>query len=313
MDATPVGPAPTGSKRTSARSWARRAALLVMLALAAVAITRNYQAIAEDLERIPPWTVAAAAVFAVLGMLASLQVWRELIAGLGSPLGLKISAHIFFVSQLGKYVPGSLWSIVAQMEMGREHRVPRRSAAVLGVLALVISGVAGVTVAVALMPWVSSDLRHRFWWLALVLPLLYVAIHPRLLDRVLNRLLRLARREPLPAAIGWSSLLKATAWQCLTWLLLGLQVWFIAIGLDGDPVETLAPSIVGYALAYTLGMAAFFLPAGAGVRDAVLVLALAGSMPTSSALVVALIVRCLATLVDLLLAGIQLVIHRVTA
>nr|WP_255669057.1 lysylphosphatidylglycerol synthase domain-containing protein [Aeromicrobium duanguangcaii] len=284
-----------------------------MLALAAVAITRNYQAIADDLERIPPWTIAGAAVFAVLGMVASLQVWRELLSGLGSPLRLRPSAHIFFVSQLGKYVPGSLWSIVAQMEMGREHKVPRRSAAVLGVLALVISGVAGITVAVALMPWVSDDLRHRFWWLVLVLPVLYVLIHPRLLDLVLGRLLRLARREPLPATIGWSSLLKATAWQCLTWLLLGLQVWLIVIGLDGDPTETLAPSIVGYALAYTLGMAAFFLPAGAGVRDAVLVLALAGSMPTSSALVVALVVRCLSTLVDLLLAGVQLVIHRASA
>lgn len=286
---------------------------MLMLVLAAVAITRNYQAIEEDLQRLPAWSVATASAFAVLGMLASLQVWRELLAGLGSPLRLRPSAHIFFVSQLGKYVPGSLWSIVAQMEMGREHQVPRRSAAVLGVLALVISGVAGITVAVALMPWVGTDLRHRFWWLALVLPLLYVAIHPRLLDRVLNRLLRLARRDPLPTAIGWSSLLKATAWQCLTWLLLGLQVWFVAIGLDGDPVETLAPAIVGYALAYTLGMAAFFLPAGAGVRDAVLVLALAGTMSTSAALVVALIVRCLATLVDLLLAGVQLVIHRMTA
>ncbi len=44
--------------------------------------------------------------------------WRRVLADLGSPLHLAPAGGVFFVGQLGKYLPGSVWSIVAQAEMG---------------------------------------------------------------------------------------------------------------------------------------------------------------------------------------------------
>lgn len=273
---------------------------------------RNYAAIAEDLRNLPLWSVVTAAILTSLALAVSLQVWRALMAGLGSPLAPKPAARVFFISQLGKYVPGSVWSVVVQMELGRDYRVPRRSAAAVGVLVLVIAGTAGLTLSAVLLPLAGEQALARFWWLYLVVPVLFVALHPRILDATMNRLLALVRRPPLPRALRWSALLTAIGWQMVTWMFLGLSVWVLLVGIGAPPMSSLPIAVAGYALAYTLGMAAFILPAGAGVRDAVLIAALSTVVSAHTALAVALIVRCLSTLVDLLFAGIQIVIHRVT-
>ena len=49
---------------------------------------------------------------------ANLQAWQVLLAGLGSPLRTTTAGRIFFIGQLGKYIPGSVWPILTQMELG---------------------------------------------------------------------------------------------------------------------------------------------------------------------------------------------------
>ncbi len=44
-----------------------------------------------------------------------------LLNDLGSPLPPAGSLRVFFLGQLGKYVPGSVWPAVAQMELGRDY------------------------------------------------------------------------------------------------------------------------------------------------------------------------------------------------
>ena len=57
---------------------------------------------------------------------ATLRVWQTLLAGLGSPLPVPAAGRILFIGQLGKYIPGSVWPILAQMELGARAKVPRR-------------------------------------------------------------------------------------------------------------------------------------------------------------------------------------------
>src|SRR3954469_25358139 len=60
--------------------WAKRLALVVVLVLAGYAVYRNYEALRDDLDRLSPWVLVASFVPAALAMLASLQVWRTLMA-----------------------------------------------------------------------------------------------------------------------------------------------------------------------------------------------------------------------------------------
>src|SRR5919202_314074 len=108
-------------------------------------------------------------------------------------------ARVFFLGQLGKYLPGSLWPVMAQMELGRDHQVPERaSASAVGVFLLVLVGT-GLAMAAAAAPLLSPNAVHAYWWLLAVLPVALLVTVPPVLNRLLAMGMRLARRPPLPA------------------------------------------------------------------------------------------------------------------
>jgi glycosyltransferase 2 family protein len=59
---------------------------------------------------------------------------------------------VLFLGQLGKYLHGSVWPVMAQMELDRDYQVPERaSGAAVGVFLLVVVGT-GLAVAAAAAP-----------------------------------------------------------------------------------------------------------------------------------------------------------------
>jgi hypothetical protein len=68
--------------------------------------------------------------------------------------------------------------------------------------------------------------------------------------------------------------------------------------LVGHGVGVILLSIGGYALSWVAGFLAVFAPAGAGVREAVIVAVLSTQTKTSVALVVALVSRALSVVAD---------------
>ena len=129
-------------------------------------------------------------------------------------------------------------------------------------------------------------------------------LHPRVLGPALNRVLRLARREPLPRTPSGRGLAVVVGFQLIVWLLLGLQAWLLLVGMGAPTWPSLPVAVGGYALAYSLGQMAVGLPAGAGVREAALTLVLSTVIAAPAALVVALLARVIATVADLTLAAV---------
>lgn len=285
--------------------WARRAALVVLLGFAGWALIGHRQQLGEALGQLAPWSVPVAFLPALLAAGVSLVVWRGMMAEFGVRLTYGGAAHIFYVSQLGKYVPGSAWSIVLQVDLGRRYDVPRRAGVAVGVLVIAVATTTGLALGALLLPFGAPAGLARYWWALLGLPVLITLLHPRVLGAGLGLALRLARREPLPQTPGWRGLGRLVALQCLVWVALGLQVWVLLLGLGAAPGQALVVAIGGYALAHSLGLLAIGLPAGAGVREAVLTLALSTVVPPATALVVALVARAVLTVVDLSLAAAQ--------
>ena len=158
-----------------------------------------------------------------------MQVWRVLLASLGSPLGARPAARVFFLGQLGKYLPGSIWPVLAQMELGTAHQVPRHRSASASVLTMLFCLLAGLLVALVTLPFAPGARSYR--WVFLVAPVLLVCLLPRVLNRILDRLLRLARRPPLEQPLAGRAVVAALAWALVSWVLFGLQIWLLAIRL----------------------------------------------------------------------------------
>jgi glycosyltransferase 2 family protein len=242
----------------------------------------------------------AAALAAVLGgILATFLCWREVLADLGGRLPGVAGARVFFLGQLGKYLPGSLWPVMAQMELGRDYQVPERaSGSAVGVFLLVLVGT-GLAVAAVAAPLLGPDAVHTYWWLLAALPMALLVLVPPVLNRLLALVMRLARRPPLPRPLSARGILRAAGWALASWLAYGVHVWVLAsqFGVGGLPLLALATG--AFAAAWCAGFLLVVAPAGAGVREAALVLLLGAALTRPQATVVAVVSRLLFVAGDL--------------
>jgi hypothetical protein len=209
---------------------------------------------------------------------------------------------VFFISQLGKYVPGSVWPVVAQMEFGRQWKTPRRTMLTANILMLAVLAATGLITGAALLPWSTDGGLGRYWWTLLLLPPLLLALHPRTIPAVLDWLFRLFGREPLGVRASGRSMLAATMWGFAVWLVMGLQLLTLVRALGLVDVAAAPAAVGGMGLAWAAGLIFIPAPAGAGVRDAVIVATFAPHIGTAPALAVALASRVLLLVADVLLA-----------
>lgn len=298
---------------TSQRPLRRAAVLTLTLAAAVagvVAVVAERHRVAGAMRQLNPVTIVVAFLLVVVANLFMMLSWRALLGGLGSTLPLRASARIFFQSQLGKYLPGSVWPFLAQVELGREHRVPPRRSAVVSMLTLVLAVASGLLVAAAMLPLMGGEVARRYWWSFALVPVIVAVLYPRVLNPLLARAFRLMRRPPPGEPVTVRGEVVALGWSIAGWLAYGLQVWVIMRDLGATQARALPIAMGAFALAWTVGFLFVVAPAGAGAREAVLVLGLAPVLSAGPALVLAIVSRALLTVVDFVLAGAVLLDRR---
>lgn len=269
--------------------------VLVVLAFGAALVARREE-IGDQLSRTDPVPLALSAVAGLLGVGVSALVWRRMLAGLGSSLPLGPAARVFFVAQVGKYLPGSLWPVLAQAELGRDHGVPRRSAVAGQTLFMWVHLVTGVAIGV---PILAGAGVLPAWTAVLGLAAL-VMLLPRPVTGTIDWLLVRLRRQPLPARPALADMAVATAWAVAMWVLYGLHVHWLIDAFE-FPAPGLLPVVAAtgaFAAAWSAGFVFLIAPAGAGAREVVLVAGLGAVTSPATALTVTLLSRLLLTIAD---------------
>jgi hypothetical protein len=277
--------------------------VVASVTLGVVAVVTEWDDIRPALARLSLPLLGTAFVATLGGLMASMVMWRLLLAGLGSALPYRVAARVLFVSQLGKYLPGSVWPALAQMELGRDHGVPRRRSMTVFALLMLFSLTSGLVVASGTLPLAATEETRRFWWALLLTPVLLAIVHPRVLNPLLDWLLRLVRRPQLERPVTWVMSAQATLVGVIQWLCYGLHTWLLAVALGADPLPTLPLAVGGFALAWCVGYLVVITPAGLGVREVALVAALSPVLAPADALVLAIASRAIVTVADLVVAG----------
>jgi hypothetical protein len=282
----------------------RVAFVAVAVGLAVWALWSRWPDVERAVSRLDARYLAAAAAVTVLNLVLTGLAWRSVVADLGARLPYGLAARVFFVGQVGKYVPGSLWPVIVQAELARRH-VARRLTASATVLLLLLSAATALLVVLVALPFApegaaGSGVR---WAALLVLPAAAL-LHPAVVGRLLDRGLRLLGRDPLPRWTSLPGTAISTAWTIAAWLAAGLQVWLLAVPLGAPATwRTFALAVGGYALAWAVGLVVVVAPAGAGARELALAAVLSPVLDGGAVVVVVLLSRVLFTAADLALAA----------
>ncbi len=197
------------------------------------------------------------------------------------------------------------------MRMGRSLGVPRQRMGLAFLLTLGLATLVGILVGAAALPALLEAEGRVVLLGLLAVPVLLALLVPRVLNTLLDRALRLLRRPGLDSPLSGRDMARGVGWAIAFWVVYGGHVWVLAVGLGADPWQALPVAIGGFAIAFSLGPLLVVLPAGAGVREAVLVVLLHSVLSTSEATAVALTSRGILMATDGLLAlAAGLVPHR---
>jgi uncharacterized membrane protein YbhN (UPF0104 family) len=282
---------------------ARPVVTLLVFAAIAYSVASEWTDVHHALTSLEWESVVLSLVACIAGAVASLMSWRAVLADEGYRLSPLVASRIFFVGQLGKYLPGSVFAVVLQMELGKRAGVPRGRAFTTSLAWVGLSLSTGLCVGMTAFPVLSSAHHTGLWLLVAALPIAVIASTPPVLTWLVNLVLRVMRKGPLPQPLSWRGVLTACGWLCVTWVFLGLHLWLLANALGAPGLSGVFRCIGGLALAMTAGVLFVVVPSGAGVREALIVAALSPVMSTGEALGIAVVSRGLFIVSDVVTAG----------
>jgi uncharacterized membrane protein YbhN (UPF0104 family) len=239
--------------------------------------------------------IATVAAKLLLGANASIAANR-----CGIAIGYVDATRLYNISQLGKYIPGSVWQFVgraaAYRGLGASYGAIRDSLLVESFWVVAAAGLLGSALVGTYVPgWVQQGVSTRaLAWLSglAVLGLAATVCGLAWKRRELRRYVTLV----------WPSG-RLLAVQAAVWCLLGLGFWVLALGVGLDLRPGYAIGL--FALAFALGFLVPIAPAGLGIRDAILTLGLVRFGSLEQALAVTLVARLVYLFAEVGIVAIQ--------
>ena len=254
--------------------------------------------------------VLGATVIVFLTYLLLIETWRRILTGWNAYLPFGVAARIWFASNLGKYLPGKIWSIAAMSVMAREHAVSPVAAAGSSILIQLVTVATGI--ALVLVTGVKAVDQPALAVVIGVILAAGIAAMPVLLPRIARVAGSLTGRSievpPLPAMTLW----LAVARSLVSWIAYGIAFRLFVVGVLGSAAGATSSYIAVYAASYIIGFLALFAPGGVVVRESALVAGMVrlGLATQADAFAVAVASRLWLTIVELLPGFISLGLAR---
>jgi hypothetical protein len=288
----------------------------VVIGFAARELAHQWQGVAPALRGLSiDWVrVLASGALVIATYLILIEAWRATLRVWSESLPFASAARIWFVSNLGKYVPGKVWQIAAMGALAQRSGVSATAAIGSSLLVNLVSIVAGfaviaVTAAGRVGAVVGAQMTgggERSAQLMIVGVAVAGAVALVLAPVAVPRLAALAGRmtgRPLsiprvPPGAVWVAALSTVA----GWLLYGIAFSIFAHGVTTRATGNATSYIAVYTGSYLAGYLALFAPGGVGIREAALVIAMPrfGLASAPDAAVIAITSRLWLTILEIL-------------
>lgn len=242
------------------------------------------------------WLLVSA-VLMWLDFVLLFQLWRIVLRAIsGHELRFASAYRILTLSNLGKYIPGKIWTITGMVYLVGREGVPAKPALISAALHQAFTLIPGAVFATSVLGMgIWGELSPAVVVAAMAVGILL--LYPPVFRKVMNAGLRLFGREPIEFELGFARALGLFWLYVLAWVLYGASFWCMNRGI-GLPDAPFWPVSAAYCAAYIAGFLAIFAPGGLGVREGILAVILAPYLPAGLATAVAVVSRFWMTIVE---------------
>ena len=243
------------------------------------------------------WTIRPALLLAsialnIVGLFWGVGVWRLLLRKVGFSVPFLHLARIWFLSSLGRYIPGKIWQFVGAAQLGTGVAIPRTITVATLAAHTGFFFVGAFLVAVYFLPTEilgsvglsTSTIR----WIA---PLALLLAHPAIIRIGLSLISRTGGQRIDSWTPGWIDGLQLVTLSLVNWVISGLSLYLFILSVTATSVAG-PVAIVGInALTFIVGYAVFIAPAGLGAKEGALTVLLSLYLPAPVAAVIAIAAR----------------------
>lgn len=262
--------------------WWRAVQLLLLLALfvfIARAIGDQQHKLREAASTITVnWSlIAGASVIVLVTYAALIQSWRVLMTGWGSSLSYMAAVRTWTIANLGRYIPGKLWSVGALVVLAQRegvNPVAATGAAVLGTLINIGAGFGVVAVTGSVVLDALGTQYRTLAWIGSAVFVVGIVALPWILPAALRIIA--ARRASLrmPARdLSHRAIWLAVAINIASWVGYGAAFMLLSRALLPEVSGALAAFVAIWTSSYLVGYLFLIAPGGIGAREGALVAA----------------------------------------
>jgi hypothetical protein len=232
-----------------------------------------------------------------LNFLFFIQIWRNLLNKFSSGLSFKKAFKIWFYSNLGKYVPGKIWSVMGMVYMCEKEGIPKAATLTSAILNQLLNIIGGLILVLILSGTKLLSGIPRLLFLPLTL-VFVLSLSPRVMEKILNWGLKKLKKEPVKVNLSFKENLFFTLLFMLAWGVYGVAFNIFILSLT-DYSFNLWPFLTSiFVFSYILGFLSIFVPGGLGVREGILVFYLSSYFPLPVATLIALLSRLWMSVVE---------------
>jgi len=245
--------------------------------------------------------------------------WRRIIAGFGHRVSLLKSFRIFYLSDMGRYIPGKIWPLLGILYLTRKEGIPPEEATASFVLVQLFAIPASFLVfvlAVQVEPLLLVDqvaiLGDKSAYIASGAMLLLstaIVLWPQKLLAFGNVVLRRLSRPEITFALDKRVALRIFLGYSLGWFCYGIAFFLFLRAVTGQVGIGLIAAAGIFNAAYQIGYMTLIAPGGFGPREYIMGLMLVPFLGPV-ALTVAIVARLWAVVVEITAALIALAIRR---
>jgi glycosyltransferase 2 family protein len=302
----------------SVRSSRRRVAGLLfgaaVIAFLALFVARNIDQLREHEWSIRPGILALAVVVNIAGLAWGVAVWRLVLRRMQVQVGYLQLARVWFISGLGRYIPGKIWQFVGAAQLGQGAGLPVGATVTSLAVHTLFFIYGALLTALYLVPTSTNEVADAIVpalrWAGVLLLLL---AHPTILRSALRLVGRIAPGATLDWTGNWLEGIGLIALSVVGWVLTGAAFFLFVMALTPLPLSAFGALIGINALAFVAGYLVFVAPAGLGVRELSLTVLLSAFVPTEVAALIAVAARLWTVLSEVIPAAVLLVLPRPTA
>ena len=292
------------------KNWVSRTLLVIVLVAVGWVIARNiHQLNAQTIEF--QWQLLPVSFgLILLAFLLQLITWQLIASSFDIKAPFIQTANAWFMSRLGRYVPGKITILLVRMDLYRgQSRRKITAATVIEQISSMASACLLILITLVLYPeqiWSSIRLS------ALIGAIVFlILLWPGLFISLINYGFRLIKRDSLRKIPSYPYMLLSVGFYLVTSIIHGAAFFILLNAASPLEIRLLLPISAAYYSASLIGLFAFFAPSGLGVREGVLLASLPFFMPMPAVILGVLAIRIVTTAAELSAALVFFTLDRI--